>query len=60
LFPRGTSFLAAALFNDDPRTNPFFVMVPRQIFAPPDRAAEANTAQLRAILRDERELARKL
>lgn len=25
--------LAAALFKDDPRTNPFFVMVPRQIFA---------------------------
>jgi len=37
--------LAAALFKDDPRTNPFFVMVPRQNLCPPaDRATEADTA----------------
>lgn len=53
--------LAAALFKDDPRTNPFFVMVPRQIFAhllieQPKRTPE----ELLAILRDERELAKRL
>ena len=53
--------LAAALFKDDPRTNPFFVMVPRQIFAhllieEPKRTPE----ELLAILRDERELAKRL
>jgi len=53
--------LAAALFKDDPRTNPFFVMVPRQIFAhllieQPKRTPQA----LLAILRDERELAKRL
>ena len=53
--------LAAALFKDDPRTNPFFVMVPRQIFAhllteQPRRTPE----ELLAILRDERELAKRL
>jgi type IV secretory pathway TraG/TraD family ATPase VirD4 len=53
--------LAAALFKDDPRTNPFFVMVPRQIFAhllieQPRRTPE----ELLGILRDERELAKRL
>lgn len=53
--------LAAALFKDDHRTNPFFVMVPRQIFAhllveQPKRTPE----ELLAILRDERELAERL
>lgn len=53
--------LAAALFKDDPRSNPFFVMVPRQIFAhllieQPKRTPE----ELLAILRDERELAKRL
>ena len=53
--------LAAALFKDDPRSNPFFVMVPRQIFAhllTEDR--KRTPAELLAILRDERELARRL
>jgi hypothetical protein len=51
--------LAAALFKDDPRTNPFFVMVPRQIFA--HLLTEQRTPQeLLAILRDERELAKRL
>ncbi len=53
--------LAAALFKDDPRTNPFFVMVPRQIFAhllieQPKRTPH----ELLAILRDERELTKRL
>ncbi len=53
--------LAAALFKDDPRTNPFFVMVPRQIFAhllieQPKRTPR----ELLAILRDERELTKRL
>lgn len=53
--------LAAALFKDDHRTNPFFVMVPRQIFAhllveQPKRTPE----ELLGILRDERELAQRL
>jgi len=53
--------LAAALFKDDPRTNPFFVMVPRQIFAHLLIEQPKRTPQeLLAILRDERELARRL
>jgi hypothetical protein len=53
--------LAAALFKDDPRTNPFFVMVPRQIFAHLLIEQLKRTPQeLLAILRDERELARRL
>ncbi|MFZ0587458.1 MAG: type IV secretion system DNA-binding domain-containing protein, partial [Candidatus Sulfotelmatobacter sp.] len=51
--------LAAALFKDDPRTNPFFVMVPRQIFAHLLIEQPKRTPQeLLAILRDERELAK--
>lgn len=53
--------LAAALFKDDPRSNPFFVMVPRQIFAhllTEDR--KRTPEELLAILRDERELGRRL
>jgi len=50
--------LAAALFKDDPRTNPLFVMVPRQIFAHLLIEQPKRTPQeLLAILRDERELA---
>src|SRR5271157_5693754 len=53
--------LAAALFKDDPRTNPFFVMVPRQIFAHLLIEQPKRTPQeLLAILRDERELAKRL
>jgi type IV secretory pathway TraG/TraD family ATPase VirD4 len=53
--------LAAALFKDDPRTNPFFVMVPRQIFAHLLVEQPKRTPQeLLAILRDERELAKRL
>jgi type IV secretory pathway TraG/TraD family ATPase VirD4 len=53
--------LAAALFKDDPRTNPFFVMVPRQIFAHLLTEQPKRTPQeLLAILRDERELAKRL
>jgi hypothetical protein len=53
--------LAAALFKDEPRSNPFFVTVPRQVFAhllieQPKRTPE----ELLAILRDERELAKRL
>jgi hypothetical protein len=50
--------LAAALFKDDPRTNPFFVMVPRQLFAHLLIEQPKRTPQeLLAIMRDERELA---
>ena len=53
--------LAAALFKDDPRTNPFFVMVPRQIFAHLLIEQPKRTPQeLLAILRDERELSKRL
>jgi type IV secretory pathway TraG/TraD family ATPase VirD4 len=53
--------LAAALFKDDPRTNPFFVMVPRQIFAHLLIEQPKRTPQeLLAILRDERELTKRL
>ena len=53
--------LAAALFKDDPRTNPFFVMVPRNIFAHLLIEQPKRTPQeLLAILRDERELAKRL
>jgi type IV secretory pathway TraG/TraD family ATPase VirD4 len=53
--------LAAALFKDDPRTNPFFVMVPRQIFAHLLIEQPKRTPQeLLAILRDERELVKRL
>jgi type IV secretory pathway TraG/TraD family ATPase VirD4 len=53
--------LAAALFKDDPRTNPFFVMVPRQIFAHLLNEQPKRTPQeLLAVLRDERELAKRL
>jgi type IV secretory pathway TraG/TraD family ATPase VirD4 len=53
--------LAAALFKDDPRTNPFFVMVPRQIFAHLLTEQPKRTPQeILAILRDERELAKRL
>ena len=53
--------LAAALFKDDPRTNPFFVIVPRQIFAHLLTEQPKRTPQeLLAILRDERELAKRL
>ena len=39
--------LAAALFKDHPRTNPFFVMVPRQIFAHLlTRATETDAARV--------------
>lgn len=52
--------LAAALFKDDPRTNPFFVMVPRQIFVHLLIEQPKRTPQeLLAILRDERELAKR-
>jgi type IV secretory pathway TraG/TraD family ATPase VirD4 len=53
--------LAAALFKDEPRSNPFFVTVPRQIFAhllAEDR--QRTPQQILAILRDERELAQRL
>ncbi len=53
--------LAAALFKDDPRTNPFFVMVPRQIFAHLLTEQPKRTPhELLAILRDERELTKRL
>ena len=53
--------LAAALFKDDPRTNPFFVMVPRQIFAHLLIEQPKRTPQeILAILRDERELTKRL
>jgi type IV secretory pathway TraG/TraD family ATPase VirD4 len=53
--------LAAALFKDDPRSNPFFVTVPRQIFAHLLTEKPKRTPQeLLAILRDERELAKRL
>jgi len=53
--------LAAALFKDDPRSNPFFVMVPRQIFAHLLIEQPKRTPQeLLAILRDERELSKRL
>ncbi|HEY6352005.1 MAG TPA: type IV secretion system DNA-binding domain-containing protein [Candidatus Angelobacter sp.] len=53
--------LAAALFKDDNRSNPFFINVPRQIFAhllteDPQRTPH----ELLAILRDEQELTRRL
>ena len=53
--------LAAALFKDDNRSNPFFINVPRQIFAhllteDPQRTPH----ELLAILRDEQDLARRL
>jgi type IV secretory pathway TraG/TraD family ATPase VirD4 len=53
--------LAAALFQDDPRTNPFFVTVPRQIFAHLLTEQPKRTPhELLAILRDERELTKRL
>lgn len=53
--------LAAALFKDDSRSNPFFITVPRQIFAhllaeDPNRTPQ----ELLAILRDEQELVNRL
>ncbi len=52
--------LAAALFKDDHRTNPFFVMVPRQIFAHLLIEQKRTPQELLAILRDEQELAKRL
>src|SRR5579884_1348184 len=51
--------LAAALFKDEPRSNPFFVTVPRQIFAHLLTEKPKRTPQeLLTVLRDERELTR--
>jgi type IV secretory pathway TraG/TraD family ATPase VirD4 len=53
--------LAAALFKDDSRSNPFFVTVPRQIFAHLLAEDPKRTPQeLLAILRDEQELTKRL
>lgn len=53
--------LAAALFKDDSRSNPFFITVPRQIFAHLLAEDPKRTPQeLLAILRDEQELAKRL
>src|SRR5436305_12398025 len=53
--------LAAALFKDDNRGNPFFTVVSRQIFAHLlTEDSQRTPHELLAILRDEQELAKRL